>query len=81
MIDEEVRRIVDECYAEASKLLDDTDKLHTMADALMEFETRHPNSWMTLWPSETSHPSDLPPSSGANPPKGETPIGGPAEES
>ena len=35
-----MRRIVDECYAQASKLLDDNvDKLHTMADALMEFET------------------------------------------
>ena len=39
-IDEEVRRIVDECYQEAMRLLNENiDKLHGMADALMEFET------------------------------------------
>ena len=82
-IDEEVRRIVDECYAEASKLLDDNfDKLHTMADALMEFETLSSEQLDDIMAgAKPRHPSDLPPSSGANPPKGETPIGGPAEES
>ncbi len=40
MIDEEVRRIIDECYTTARKLLDDNiDKLHAMADALMQYET------------------------------------------
>lgn len=39
-IDEEVRRIIDECYATAEQILkDNMDKLHTMAEALMEFET------------------------------------------
>jgi cell division protease FtsH len=39
-IDEEVRRIVDECYATAQKLLEDNvDKLHLMADALILYET------------------------------------------
>jgi len=39
-IDEEVRSIVDECYAAAEKLLaDNVDKLHLMADALMLYET------------------------------------------
>ena len=39
-IDEEVRRIIDECYGVASKLLDDnSEKLHMMADALMQYET------------------------------------------
>jgi len=40
MIDEEVRRIIDECYATARRLLDENiDKLHAMADALMQYET------------------------------------------
>jgi len=40
MIDEEVRKIIDECYAKAQKLLEDNvDKLHAMARALMLYET------------------------------------------
>lgn len=39
-IDEEVRRIIDECYARAQKILEDNiDILHAMKDALMEYET------------------------------------------
>jgi len=39
-IDEEIRRIIDECYATAHKLLEDNlSILHMMADALMEYET------------------------------------------
>ena len=39
-IDEEVRRIIDECYGMAQKLLEENvDKLHVMADALMLYET------------------------------------------
>ncbi|NNL56716.1 MAG: ATP-dependent metalloprotease, partial [Pseudomonadales bacterium] len=39
-IDEEVRRIVDECYAKAKQLLEENrDKLDMMADALMKYET------------------------------------------
>ena len=39
-IDEEVRRIIDECYAVATKLLDENiDKLNVMAEALLEYET------------------------------------------
>ena len=39
-IDEEIRRIIDESYATAHKLLvDNIDKLHAMADALMQYET------------------------------------------
>jgi cell division protease FtsH len=39
-IDEEVRRIVDECYGRATKILEDNlDILHAMKDALMEYET------------------------------------------
>ena len=39
-IDEEVRRIIDECYARATKILEDhRDILEAMKDALMEYET------------------------------------------
>jgi len=39
-IDEEIRRIIDECYNTAEQLLkDNMAKLHTMAEALMEYET------------------------------------------
>ena len=39
-IDEEVRRIIDECYATSERLLEDNvDKLHVMAEALMLYET------------------------------------------
>ncbi|NNJ71760.1 MAG: ATP-dependent zinc metalloprotease FtsH [Enterobacterales bacterium] len=39
-IDEEVRRIVDETYSKAEKLLkDNVDILHSMSDALMKYET------------------------------------------
>jgi cell division protease FtsH len=39
-IDEEVRRIIDSCYARAKKILEDNiDILHAMKDALMEYET------------------------------------------
>jgi len=39
-IDEEVRSIIDSCYSKAEKLLDENqDILHSMADALMKYET------------------------------------------
>ena len=39
-IDEEVRRIIDDCYATAQQLLEDSrDKLDSMAEALMKYET------------------------------------------
>ena len=42
-IDEEVRRIVDECYGTARGILEEReDKLHKMAEALMELETLTP---------------------------------------
>ncbi|MDF5804369.1 ATP-dependent zinc metalloprotease FtsH [Pseudomonas aeruginosa] len=40
MIDQEVRRIIDDCYSTAKRLLDENrDKLEMMADALMKYET------------------------------------------
>ena len=42
-IDEEVRAIIDECYSTAKQILGDhEDKLHKIADALMELETLMP---------------------------------------
>ena len=42
-IDEEVRKIIDGCYKRATKILqDNVEKLHVMADALMEYETLSP---------------------------------------
>ena len=39
-IDKEVRKIINECYARAKKILEDNrDKLEMMKDALMEYET------------------------------------------
>ncbi len=39
-IDEEIRRIIDECYTTAESILqENVEKLHVMADALMEYET------------------------------------------
>ena len=39
-IDEEVRRIIDDCYAAATQILEEhRDKLDMMADALMKYET------------------------------------------
>lgn len=39
-IDEEIRRVIDESYKRAEKILQDNiDKLHVMSDALMEYET------------------------------------------
>jgi cell division protease FtsH len=39
-IDQEVRRIIDECYGRAKQLLvDNRDKLELMSDALMQYET------------------------------------------
>lgn len=40
LIDQEVRRIIDECYATAQQILQDNrDKLDLMAEALMKYET------------------------------------------
>ena len=82
-IDEEVRSIIDTCYDEAHQLLEDNvDKLHMMADALVEFETISAEQIDDIMAgAKPRHPSDpKPPSSGSDPAP-ESPIGGPAEES
>jgi len=82
-IDQEVRRIVDECYNHAKQLLEDNiEKLHGMADALMEYETLSADQIDDVMagakprlPVETP-----PPNTGSDSSNPESPIGGPAEE-
>ena len=94
-IDQEVRSIVDECYATAEKLLEDNiDTLHLMAEALMLYETLDADQIDTIMeghmpdpPSEHTGDSDGSSSASAD---GEVsdgdakdssgPIGGPARE-
>ena len=94
LIDQEVRRIIDDCYATAQRLLDENrDKLEMMADALIQFETidaaqiddimagrkpRAPSDW-----SNGNRPgggSQAPVDSAADDGKRAGPIGGPASE-
>ena len=90
-IDEEVRRIIDECYARAEQILkDNRDKLDMMAEALMTYETIDTPQIDDIMagrkPSEPSDWQDNNPSGGA--PTGDVeddkskdgPIGGPAGE-
>jgi cell division protease FtsH len=88
-IDEEVRRIIDECYGTAKQLLEDNrDILEAMKDALMEYETidseqvddlmarrklRPPRDW-----HDGSRPSGHSPATPSKPK--ESPVGGPAKE-
>jgi cell division protease FtsH len=82
MIDEEVRRIVDECYAKAKQLLEENeDKLHVMADALMEFETLTADQIDDIMAGgKPRAPVDASSGSDKRAPESSGPIGGPAEE-
>lgn len=89
-IDEEVRRIIDECYDTAKKLLvESRDKLDAMAEALMKYETidaeqiddimngrepREPRGW------GGGDDSGAPQAKVDEPDRSEKPIGGPAAE-
>ncbi|MEE2783802.1 MAG: ATP-dependent zinc metalloprotease FtsH [Pseudomonadota bacterium] len=82
-IDAEVRAIIDECYAIADGLLHEhVDKLHAMANALIEYETLSAEQLDDIMagakPRAPSEP--LPPSSDDPGTSPESPIGGPAEE-
>ena len=85
-IDEEVRRIIDECYGEAKRLLtENEDKLHLMADALIEFETLLPEQIDDVMVGvKPRHPAPPKPSkdkkSGPEEAAAEPAIGGLAEE-
>ena len=81
-IDTEVRSIIDDCYQTAEGLLNDhVDKLHAMADALMEYETLSSEQLDDIMAgAKPRAPSDKAPPKDDTPPTGESPIGGPAEE-
>ncbi|MDE0929197.1 MAG: ATP-dependent zinc metalloprotease FtsH [Halioglobus sp.] len=91
-IDHEVRRIIDECYATAQRVLEENfDKLHVMAEALMVYETidagqiddimsgrepREPKDWGSTDSDDT--PQSSPDAAQDDSPA--SPIGGPAGE-
>ena len=90
-IDEEVRRISDECYARAEEILkENREKLDVMAEALMTYETidseQIDDIMNGIKPREPANWQDNPPSGGQqaessdkDTPK-DDPIGGPASE-
>jgi cell division protease FtsH len=89
LIDEEVRLLIDTCYAEAKRILEaNRDKLDLMANALLKYETideqqikdimegrtpRPPADW-----EEPSEPGKLVQRGGVADEKGAAPLGGPA---
>ena len=91
-IDAEVRRIVDECYQTAKTILEEhIDKLHGMADALMQYETidsdqiddimdgkppREPSDWKSGGSGGSSGTANATDDT----PERSGPIGGPAGE-
>ena len=91
-IDEEVRRIIDDCYSRAQKILSDNeDKLHLMAEALIEYETLDSDQIGDIMEGVPPRPPRS--SGGSSSGKGastedasadgkapSSPIGGPAEE-
>ncbi len=79
-IDAEVRRIVEECYARAKAILvEHEDRLHSMADALLEYETLTPDQIEDIMAGAKPRAPRVeePP---AKQPEGPSPIGDPAQE-
>jgi cell division protease FtsH len=88
-IDEEVRTLIDTCYTEAKNILEENiEKLHSMADALMKYETinedqirdimegrqpRRPEHWDDSGPGAPAEADPAPAD-----PKPAPPLGGPA---
>jgi cell division protease FtsH len=79
--------IIDECYGTAKRLLEENiDKLHVMAETLVEFETINAEQIDDIMAGARPRaPIDLPPppaDKGSKPAadQGDAPIGGPAEE-
>lgn len=93
VIDEEIRTLVDVCYTEAKRILEEnTDKLHLMADALMKYETideyqlsdimdgrepRPPEDWDDSEPGD-GEPVEVDSVSESKAEKPKPPLGGPA---
>lgn len=94
LIDQEIRDIIDECYATATKILhDNRDKLEAMAMALMKYETidsdqiddimsgrepREPKDWGDSGSAGQPPAADVEPKPEVDRP--DAPIGGPAGE-
>ena len=83
-IDQEVRKIIDECYADAKAILTEhEDTLHRIADALLELETLSPDQVDDIMAGAKPR---VPPDKPANPTSSGSegsepdPIGGPAGE-
>jgi cell division protease FtsH len=56
-VDDEVRRIIDECYAAATRTLtENRDKLELMADALMKYETINEQQIAQIMKGQTPEP-------------------------
>jgi len=89
-IDEEIRRVIDTSYERAKAILEENmDKLHTMADALMKYETIDADQINDIMEGRPPRPpaewSDDEPKSGGGTPVGDEPaeggvIGGPATQ-
>ncbi len=59
IIDEEIKRIVDECYAKCEKLLtDNRDKLDSVANALIEYEKLDAKEFETVFEFGTLNPQE-----------------------
>ena len=88
-IDEEVRNLIDTCYTEAKNILEENiEKLHTMANALVKYETIDENQIKDIMegrePRVPEHWDDSDPGTPAKAqpapadPKSTPPLGGPA---
>ena len=76
-VDEEIRRIVDEAYAEARRILtENIDQLHTVAKGLLEYETLSGEDIQRLLRGEPLIRDDDRESFSAAPPKQPTPSSG-----
>ncbi len=84
-IDQEVRTLIDNCYSESKVLLKKhEDKLHTMAEALMEYETLSSEQIDDIMagakPRVSKDQNEGPSTKSDDSSSDESPIGGPAEE-
>ena len=87
-IDEEIRGLIDTCYSEAKKILvENEEKLHIMANALMKYETIDENQIKDIMSDRAPRPPEgweEPPESGERDPveapgaQAPAPLGGPA---
>ena len=92
IIDEEIRELIDGCYQDAKKILEEkTETLHLMAEALIKYETINveqikeimsgkepspPDDWDDSEPGESEEVQDVEVSKGS----GSSPLGGPANQ-